>query len=204
MQRLITVLVAALVFASWAFPARAQRTTATIHGLVEDSSGAPIPRATIRLVNVDTGVSREVVTGAEGEFSVIFLPPGGYAIEAEAAGFKLRREELRVAAGEERRHVVRLDLGELNETVTVAAEATALQNASPTLTDRLNRTQVAELPQVNRDVTQLLGLQAGSKPDRQGVISFNGLAAGGQTVTVDGVDGAGDVETPSVSMFNAF
>src|SRR5262249_6642724 len=118
------------------------------------------------------------------------------------SGFKLRREEVRVASGDQVRHVIRLEVGDLKETVTVAAETPLLQNASPTLTDRVTRTQVEVLPQGKRDFTQLLGLQAGARPDRQGVISFNGLAASGQTVTVDGVDGAGDVETPSLSMFN--
>src|SRR5262245_4350451 len=182
--------------------ALAQRTTATIYGLVEDSSGAAVPRASVRLVNIETGANRDTTTGNEGEFSLTLLPAGRYTLEAEASGFKLRREEVRVASGDQVRHVIRLEVGDLKETVTVAAETPLLQNASPTLTDRVTRTQVEVLPQGKRDFTQLLGLQAGARPDRQGVISFNGLAASGQTVTVDGVDGAGDVETPSLSMFN--
>lgn len=191
-----------LLFTAWPGLALAQRTTATIYGLVEDSSGAPVPRADVKLVNVDTGAERAVTSGAQGELSVTFLSPGRYTLETEAGGFKLRREELRVGSGDQLRHVVRLEVGDVRETVTVAAATPVLQNASPTLTDRINRGQVEALPQARRDFTQLLGLQAGARPSSQGAVTFNGLAASGQTVTVDGVDGAGDVETPSLSMFN--
>jgi hypothetical protein len=79
-----------------------------------------------------------------------------------------------------------------------------VQDASPTLNDRLSQRQITELPQTRRDFTQLLLLEPGFRTKDPGVFSFNGLAEGGSTVTVDGVDGAGDVETSSTSMYQGF
>lgn len=122
-----------------------------------------------------------------------------------AQGFKtLRQTSIVLRAGEQLKYPVTLELGSTTEQITVTAEGAVLDNASPTLNDRISRLQLSELPQSRRDFTQLLGLQNGVRSATQGMISFNGLASGGATVTVDGVDGAGDIESSSTSMFNAF
>lgn len=193
---------ALLILATTAF---AQRTTANLYGLVQDASLASVANTAIKLTNDQTGSTYESTSNERGEFTLSFLPPGTYTLEATAPGFKsFRKTGIRLDSGQQIRFPIPLEVGANADQVTVTAEATPLQDASPTLNDRLTRQPLAELPQSRRDFTQLLILQPGIRSAGQGLFSFNGLASGGTNVTVDGVDGAGDVETNSTSMFNAF
>jgi hypothetical protein len=183
----------------------AQRTTANLLGLATDPAGASVASVQIRIINEATTATYSATSDDRGEFIVPLLPPGRYKLEARAPGFKtLTQTGITLRANEEFRYKLQLEIGALAEEVTVTAEAVPLESASPTLNDRISRAQLSELPQSRRDFTQLLGLQNGVRAGNQGMFSFNGLASGGATVTVDGVDGAGDIESSSTSMFNAF
>jgi len=183
----------------------AQRTTANLYGIVQDSSSATVANAAIRLTDEQTAATLESKSNERGEFTLSFLPPGLYTLEATAPGFKtFRRTTIRLESAQQTRFPIALEIGTSVEQVTVTAAAALLQDASPTLNDRLSRLQIAELPQSRRDFTQLLILQPGIRSSGSGLFSFNGLASGGSNVTVDGVDGAGDIETSSTGMFNAF
>ncbi len=185
--------------------ASAQRTTATLFGTVTDPSGALVPAATIRLTNQGTGAGFTVTADAQGAFTLSFVPVGHYTLEVEAAGFKLYRDtNVRLSAGQQLQLRVALELGAPTESVVVTAEAPIIENATASLNERFERLQLTELPQSRRDFAQLLGLQNGYRPSRQGLIQFNGLASGGNSVTVDGTDGSSDSETPSTSMFQGF
>src|SRR5436309_1513344 len=66
----------------------AQVTTATFYGVVQDSSGAVIPRAKVSLINQDTGAVREQTTDPNGEFGFQFVPVGAYTLRLAAQGFQ--------------------------------------------------------------------------------------------------------------------
>jgi hypothetical protein len=183
----------------------AQRTTATLFGTVTDPSGAGIPDATIRLTNPATNVQIQGATDSTGAFTVTFIPVGVYTLDVESRGFKsYRRTQLSLSAGQQLQLPVSLEIGSPAESIEVTAEAPLIENAASSLADRVSRLQLSELPQSRRDFAQLLGLQNGYRPSRQGLIQFNGLASGGNSVTVDGTDGSSDSETPSTSMFQGF
>jgi outer membrane receptor protein involved in Fe transport len=182
-----------------------QRTTATIFGSVQDPSGAAVPGAKVIVTNEDTNAQYAAQSDSLGEFTVTFLPVGRYRIAVEAQGFKTAVQSgLALEAGQQFRYPVALEVGTLTEKVVVSAEPPLVQNATAAQMDNISRLQLSELPQGRRDFTILLGLQTGFRPGRQGLFQFNGLATGGSSVTVDGVDGAGDTETPSTSMFQDF
>ncbi|MDX2181942.1 MAG: carboxypeptidase-like regulatory domain-containing protein [Bryobacteraceae bacterium] len=186
-------------------PLAAQRTTANLYGTVLDPSRGAVAGASIQAVNEATNAVQSAESDSNGEFTLSFLPPGVYRLEAKANGFKtFSQTGLILRAGEQLRLPVALEIGTLADQVTVTAEGVAIENASPTQNDRISRLQLAELPQSRRDFTSLLQLQNGIRAFGQGMFSFNGLATAGNTVTVDGVDGAGDIESNSTSMFNAF
>lgn len=185
--------------------ALAQRTTATLFTTVTDSSGAAVPGAAIVLVNPSTGARLGASTGAAGDSVISFIPVGEYTMEVEAKGFKIyKRTGLSLSAGQQLRLLVELEVGASAESITVSSEAPLIENATAAQNDRFSRLQLSELPQGRRDFAQLLGLQNGYRPSREGLIQFNGLASGGNSVTVDGTDGSSDSETPSTSMFQGF
>ncbi len=185
--------------------AAAQRTTATLHGSVRDSSGAVLPGATIELTHEETRLTTTNVSNSAGEFTAAFLPVGRYTIRVTCDGFTPQiRTGVELTAGQESRYVVSLDIGSVSDEVTVRAAVPLLQDASAMDVGRLTAVDVNELPKARRDFSQLLSLQSGVQPDKDGLFQINGLAPGGITITVDGTDASGDTETPSLSMFQGF
>src|ERR1700722_15741325 len=69
-------------------PALAQTVTGAIRGIVTDSSGAIVARASVTASNVATGVPTATKTNPAGEYSIRFLPVGTYRLIVEASGFK--------------------------------------------------------------------------------------------------------------------
>ena len=67
-------------------PVAAQDTAGRIIGVVTDPSGSAVPRAKVKVTNVDTGASADTMTGPEGSYQVLLLPVGSYRVTAEAAG----------------------------------------------------------------------------------------------------------------------
>ena len=67
-------------------PARAQFTS-NVQGVVQDSSGAVISKATVTLTNQATQASRSTTTDADGNFRFVSLAPGAYKISVEASGY---------------------------------------------------------------------------------------------------------------------
>src|SRR4029434_3686328 len=65
----------------------AQATTGSIQGVVTDSQGAAIPGATVTVRNVETNVSRTLVSDAEGNYRFLNLPVGNYELVVELSGF---------------------------------------------------------------------------------------------------------------------
>src|SRR3954468_1977724 len=80
----------ALAALSWilALPVLAQAGTSTISGVVRDSTDAPLPGATIKVVNEDTGISIETISNGEGLYRVPALVPGHYRVEITLEGFE--------------------------------------------------------------------------------------------------------------------
>lgn len=183
----------------------AQRTTATVYGNVQDSSGAVLQDAQVTMTSTTTGAVYNTTSDERGDFTVGFLPVGSYTLTVEAKGFKTyRRTDLEFTSGQELRLTVPMELGAMTEQVVVQAEAPLVQNASVTLRDTLSTTQVMELPQARRNITALLSLQNGIRDGGEGRFQFNGLASGGSTITVDGTDASGDAEQQTTSMYQNF
>jgi hypothetical protein len=126
-------------------------------------------------------------------------------IEVEAPGFKsFTQPGIALDAGQEVQLPIRLELGSMSEKITVTGDAPLLQTATSQQEDRISTQQIANLPHGNRDITSLLSLENGYNQGGDGLVQFNGLATGGITLTVDGVDGSGSAEASSPSMFQNF
>src|SRR5262245_50396748 len=89
-------------------------TFGTILGVVNDETGAVVPKVTVTATNEKTGVARSGVTNSEGSYQIPALLPGTYRVDAETSGFKKYQQAgviLRV--NESARVDIRLQVGEV-------------------------------------------------------------------------------------------
>jgi hypothetical protein len=141
---------------------RAQLTTSTIYGRVTDANGGTIAGAPVTLTNTDTNLSRTAQTSAEGEYRVELLPVGNYRVEIAAPSFK---RFVRAGVLLEVNVPVRVDavlqLGDINQTVTVSESAPLVNTTSPEIGRTIENQEIVNLPLVNRNAYQLLLLTPG-------------------------------------------
>jgi hypothetical protein len=127
------------------------------------------------------------------------IPPGTYTIEAEVAGYKRAREQNVVIAGSGPATVnISLVAGNPKDVVNFTATAPAIQTDHGEINVTLNEIQIKELPIIDRNHQQLIGLQSGitppttlftlpQDPDRNRFYSTNGQSPFINNYTVDGL-----------------
>src|SRR5688500_1491120 len=133
MNRVLRALIGLLVVLLVATNAWAQ-STAQINGTVTDSSGGVLPGVTVIAIQTDTGFRREVVTDEAGSYSLLNLPTGPYRLEATLAGFRTYSQTGIVLQVNSNPVIpVRLELGSLEETVSVEASAPLVETRNPAI-----------------------------------------------------------------------
>src|SRR5262249_27262897 len=116
MNKILVTALSLAVFIASQEVVLAQRTTANVYGIVRDTTGAVTPGITVQLFNEQTGIQERVVTNENGEFVANFLPIGSYTSLVEAPGFKTHRQRgLELSAGQQIRHVITLEVGEVTQ-----------------------------------------------------------------------------------------
>ena len=100
---------------------------ATLVGTVKDSSGSVVPAATVKVVNTETSFLTQTTTKPDGSYYVPYLTPGNYRVTVSAPGFKeFVRDGLMMRSAEVPSVNIILELGSVNESVTVNAAASLL------------------------------------------------------------------------------
>jgi Carboxypeptidase regulatory-like domain len=111
---------------------KAQVTTGTFLGTVYDSTKAAVPGASITVTNLQTGVSRSVLSTATGEYVINLLPVGSYSLRVEHAGFKTEeRSSIEIQINSRVRLDFVLQVGAVSEEVKVAGSAPLLDTDRP-------------------------------------------------------------------------
>src|SRR3954451_19693464 len=125
---------------------RAQTATGSIVGTVTDSSGAAVASAKVTVTNASTSAKIEVITNAEGDFTAPLLQPGSYGITVAAAGFRgLEQTGIRVQVQQQARIDVVLQVGALNESVQVTADAAVVEATTSSIGKVVDNKRIAEL-----------------------------------------------------------
>src|SRR5207253_8837069 len=128
-------------------PAKGQVSTANFYGIVTDSSGAVVPGAAVTMTNAETAAVFRKVSDGAGEFQFDFLPTGTYSLRIEAQGFKANEMKgITLTAGQQARQTYALDLGSINETVSVTGAAPLLNTVSAEQQQSIAGSEVAQLP----------------------------------------------------------
>jgi hypothetical protein len=147
-----------LALAAWSAPAAAQSFLGTIRGTVADPQGAAVSGAAILIVDEATGVPRALETDAEGRYEAANLRPGTYRVEVVTTNFKkFERPGVVVRAAATALVDVSLEIGNVNETVTVSGEAVNnITLDSQAIARGLDEQQLHDLPRDTRDIQSFL------------------------------------------------
>src|ERR1017187_2179105 len=125
----------------------AQEVTATVSGRVTDSSGAVVPGVSVEVKNTQTNQVISAKTDASGNYVAPYLHPGTYDITAEATGFKkFIQTGLVLSVNQAATLDIGLQLGTVNEEVTVSAQALMLDVANADRGTVMDTNSVDELP----------------------------------------------------------
>src|ERR1044071_2190507 len=129
MLRRIVCTAAALLAA--AFPTYAQEFRGSLSGRVIDRQQAVVPNTKILATEAETGARFQTVSNADGTYVLPFLPPGPYHLTAEAPGFKKYvNNGVRVTTNEREQIDIHLEIGSVDQSVTVSAEGSMLETAT--------------------------------------------------------------------------
>ena len=172
---------ALLVGLAGVIPAMAQ-TTGSVSGTVKDNSGAIVPGVAITVENVETKATRTAVSGDSGTYQIALLPPGRYRVRAELQGFRTEERDLTLVVSQNARFDFAMNLGTLEETITVQAAAPLVDTRDAAMGQVVDQTKIVELPLNGRNFRDL-GLIA---PGVQQQTQASGLATRGGGLYING------------------
>src|SRR5438093_618221 len=158
--------------------------TGNIQGVVQDPSGAGIPKATVTLVNAATQVTATTVTDSGGNYRFVSLAPGAYKFTVEASGFSKSERTVTLQTNQTLDVPVSLKVGAVSEAVTVNAEAPLVNTAETRNQMTLETPELSTLPLAGRSFVSLVTLA----PGVSGLGTMGGGAPGGGGTPGSGVD----------------
>jgi hypothetical protein len=202
-QSRLSLLIAGVLFlfavTSCAIGTNAQSvSTGAVVGTVNDPGGAVVLDATVTLQSKATNSQVTQRTNGAGQYTFPSVAPGNYRITVKKVGFRTANvESLTVEVSKSYSVDIKLEIGQVSETVTVTTEARAeLQTTDAVMGDVLGGTALAHLPTLQRDSRELLTLQPGSTPyetsNGGGFGDAGGTVAGARSdqnaFNLDGID----------------
>jgi hypothetical protein len=146
--RALTFLVVVTIAAPAAY---GQTFTGGVRGVVSDANGV-IPGVTVTLTNEATNVARETVTNEVGQYNFPAVQPGTYSIKTQLTGYKtVERTGIRVGTQQFITLDLPLELGTIQETVTVTGESPLIDTTTASTGGTLDREQLETLPAPGRN-----------------------------------------------------
>ncbi len=189
------------------FPAFAQVTTAELSGIITDPTGAAVGKVKITAANTETGQSKETISDDSGSYLITQLPPGIYNLSAEVSGFRKSVESgVRLEVGQRAKLDIKMQLGQVTETVEVQGAAPLLESQSSTLGSVVSERLVGDIPLNGRNFVSLAimtpgvngtgfstggTIMSGTRPDDKRPASelfSNGSREGDNNFLYDGID----------------
>ncbi len=201
-----SIFVAGLCLLLVAGMAFSQSARGTITGTISDSAGAVIPNASIQAKNTETGATYNVASTLTGNYTFAQLPAGVYQLSTSVPGFKqYLRTGITVLVAQTLRIDIRLDVGEISETVTVNADAPLLKTESGELSHNITSEKIGDLPILGfaptiRDPLAVTALIPGAAYATRGYVRVNGAPNNSNSIRVEGQDANNGVLLNSTSI----
>ncbi len=168
-----------------------------LQGHVMDEQQAVLPGVAIVITNQADGTFRETVSGPDGAYFVPALVPGRYRVTADLTGFKrLSRTDVVLILGSTQTVDLRMEVGAIQETVTVSGEAPPVDLTSARVGGNVASREILELPSPTRNfisfVAMLPGVQLNPSAEGSDSISVNGQSNAQVTYVLDGGNNTDD------------
>lgn len=196
------MLVLALVLVFSPNPTSAQVLYGSLTGNVSDPKEAVIPGAKVEVSNVNTGVTKTIVTDDRGAYLLNDLQPGVYKVVISVNGFKTSlKDGIQVNANSVTRFDAKLETGEVKETITINADSSDLiQTDRADVSITQSARQVNNLPlsgSAGRNYQSLMQIVPGSvsageqnsaagSPQRAISFNVNGVSRMQNNTRIDG------------------
>src|SRR5439155_16487867 len=151
MRRVTRGILSLLLLVSGAASVGAQQFTGGVRGAVRDANGI-IPGVTVTLVNEATNISREVVTNDVGQYNFPAVPPGTYTLRSQLTGYKrFESKGLTVSTQQFITLDVMLEVGGLEESITVTGQSPLIDTSTASTGAALDRQALESLPAPGRN-----------------------------------------------------
>jgi hypothetical protein len=166
----------------------------TITGTITDPAGAVIPGAQIEAENINTGAIYRANSTNTGNYTIGQLPAGKYQLSSSVAGFKqFMQTGITVMVAQTLRIDIKLEVGNISETVTVSADATLLRTESGELSQNVEGDRLSDLPIMAfsgtlRDPYAVTLLVPGAYFAERSRVRVGGSPANTQAIRVEGQD----------------
>jgi hypothetical protein len=119
----------------------------TISGQVTDPTGASVAGAKVVATEINTGTKTQTVSESTGQYNLPFLAPGQYEVSAQMQGFKeALRKDIHLGAGDHPVIDIRLDVGDMNQSVQVTADAPLLNTENGSTGQAITTKEVEDIP----------------------------------------------------------
>jgi len=169
-------------------PVFSQTNTGRLVGTVASTDGV-IAGATVTVTDDKTKRDRTVVTSGDGSFVVPQLEVGTYTVKVESPGFKtFTATAVKIDIGREYSLSVPLEVGRVEDAVTVTAGVDVLNATTGELSNTVSNKQIIELPLNGRNPLNLIALQPGVSSNGAQNTSINGLRTSFTNITRDGLN----------------
>jgi len=162
-QRRASLIVSFLLFSALPSAFSQSGGSASVYGTVYESSGSVIPGANLTVTNLGTNVSWRGVSDASGNYVFPDLPIGQYKVDSEQTGFApYEITGISVVVAQNTRVDVAMQIGKIKQTVSVTTGAPLVDTASAATEGTVERQFIDQIPLIDRDITALETIQAGT------------------------------------------
>ncbi len=193
----LTVFCLCVTLLAMAAPTLAQEFRGRMNGTVTDNTGAVLPGVTVTATSPALIQPQVQVTGADGSYRFLALPPGVYMIDFELTGFQnVKRQDVRVIINQTLTVDQQLQVATLQETVTVTGDSPIVDTSTTSMGTNFTKELLTEIPNA-RDVwaamSQAPGMQmtafdvGGSNTGNQSGFRSYGMDTQNQT-RMEGID----------------
>jgi len=198
-ERFATAIVVLIALPTCLVFAQTSAATATILGVVKDTTGALIPGVSITIKHTETGLTRTTISSETSDYNVPLLPVGAYEISTAMPGFKQQvRGGINLIVGQQAVINLTLEVGAPAEQVTVTEEAPLVNTTLSSTSGLISEQQVKELPLNGRSFDQLLAINVGvvNNTSNMGTGAYPGFSVAGHRTEanrflINGVDWIG-------------